>query len=87
MGDAHGEPLLTYRDVASRWRDYFCEQEDGSRISAKELFSRSPGGLNHSEDGPAWNDLPSLKQIELYYRQTKSGKGYFIDGVPGVISG
>ena len=83
VSNEQGEPLPTYQEVANRWRDYFCEQEDGVPINAFDLFTRRHTEVEDPVDAPAWTDIPSLQQIEYYCRQTRSGKGYFIDGVPG----
>ena len=66
VGNEQGEPLPTYQPVANRWRDYFCEQEDGVPISALELFDRRQGGVDDPADAPTWTDIPSLQQIEYY---------------------
>ena len=85
VGDKHGCPLLDYAEVAERWREHFGEQEAGEVVQIEKLFQQKP---SLQMIRPTWEDLPTLPQIEFYFRATKRGKAFFVDGIPGdVLSG
>ena len=79
------EPCLDYREVAEQWRRYFGEQEDGIEVDIHQLFKQRNERVMEQEELPNWNDLPSVVQLERLFRNTRSGKGYFVDGVPGDV--
>ena len=87
VSDEHGHPLFDYQDVAERWRQHFGEQEAGEVVQLSELFARD-GVPSLERLQPTWEDLPTLPQIEHFFRTTKKGKAFFIDSIPGdLLSG
>ena len=83
--NADGQPVDTYEELLTCWREYFGEQEDGIEVSASELLTQSDRRWKQGADVPPWELLPTLSQIEHQFRRAKPGKSFFLDGIPGEL--
>ena len=80
-----GEPLDTVEKVRDCWREYFREQEDGVASDFRSLFKEADAVGDRQESLPEWGDLPTIFQIEQFFRRTSKGKAFFGDGIPGEL--
>ena len=78
-----GEILDTADKVRDCWRSYFQEQEDGTPSDLQTLLQEADVISDRQTHLPSWSDLPTLFQLEHFFRRTAKGKAFFGDGIPG----
>ena len=78
-----GEILDTAEKVRDCWRSYFQEQEDGVPSDLQTLLQEADEVPDRQAHLPSWSDLPTLFQLEHFFRRTAKGKAFFGDGIPG----
>ena len=82
LRDADGTFINTREKQAERWRTFFALQEDGVDTTPADLLH----GLDHYETNDIWwHQMPSLMDYEFALRRVRTGKAFFIDGIPGEI--
>ena len=83
LRSADGTILETVEDIASRWKDFFSEQEDGRDSTPQELVDRQIHALNAQTEGVEWQDLFTLPDLERQFRQVTPLRAVFDDAIPG----
>lgn len=88
LRDQDGTLVTSFSQWAEVWRKNFEQQEDGRPRTREELFStclERQRWEQHCSALPDWTQLPTLHELEAVMRQTRTGKAFFDDLIPGEV--
>ena len=54
-------------------------------MSLSQLMDQVDQGLLRTKTMPAWDEIPSLLEIERRFRRNSQGRSYFVDNLPGEL--
>ena len=85
LRQSNGMVVDTLEELTKCWRTYFANQEDGREMSLNQLMDQVDQASSRTKTLPAWDEIPSLFEIERRLRRNSQGRSYFVDNLPGEL--
>ena len=81
-----GTLVADHEEAAKRWREHFSLMEGGQETTDEQLWRDTIACQNHdTPKPPSFLELPTIYELEYFFKQSKAGKATGHDDLPGEL--